>query len=593
MSSTANNPYFQLWASRPQTKPPTSSSSKGGKAGSSSTAGSQRYRVDLDAPGGVTYAPSDETGVHGMKRRLFLPRRGARDDEYDYGWEIAQRAKKEEAALAKRRGEAARQTTSSGDAPFAIGDDDDDTKEAADSLSALQTSAVEAERSDAQRYKDTIDMTPRLPQEGDSATSADPSYSSSSTHPSEAAPSILSPSHAASTRSTRTTATTLALQRGELPKHPRIDGSINVASFRPPPSITGDTYRSVDPWNAPSYSGRTEFDRMTEQERDKGITKAEEFAGEGMVPTRGEVEENAAREGSDGATIKTTKTRGTTAPTTTSAGPLLIRDIFIPDPRPYRPLRLVRRSDPRQALVVCSGLTMSSRQAATYQAAVRAAKEARGEYIDLYQAERAKKYLDSFGGDESGEVRGGLGVYFCPPDPMMKPAHGHAPLEDEGEGDKAGSRAEGNFSPVIAALEYVPWHEEGFDKIVVAIPCAHEWLVRGIANDLHEWRRNAWRLTRAMRMSPSPSSGERDGGLFGQVGETVPDRDLWECLDAVVTKWEEVDVSVRFWCLAPQEEEQGDGFVGRAHELAKEGAAKDNQQPQMVRWVKKKGQQNK
>ena len=32
---------------------------------------------------------------------------------------------------------------------------------------------------------------------------------------------------------------------------------------------------------------------------------------------------------------------------------------------------------------------------------------------------------------------------------------------------------------VIAALEYIPWEEEGFDKIVIATH--HGWIVRGIA----------------------------------------------------------------------------------------------------------------
>lgn len=544
-----------------------------------------------------------------MKRRLFLPRRGARDDEYDYGHEVAQQMKKEEERLAAARAAKREQSAKAGagTGPFAVGDDDDDDayatdahgSAAANSLGALSLSPSAAEKSDAQKYKDTIDMTPRIAQEGDEDGGPRPPTSSDATSSSNPAPSIhgSAPSYAPSALSVRTTATTLALSRGELPKHPRLDGSINVSSFRPPPSITGDSYRSVDPWNAPSYRGRTEFDRPLQSEVDKGITRAEELMGEGNVPTKGEVEENAAREGSDAATIKT---RATARTTTGSEGPLLISDIFIPDPRPFHPLRLVRRTDPRQALVVCSGLTMTSRQATSYQAAQRAAldqRRAKGESVngpDLYKAEQAKKLLESFGGDESGAIRGGLGVYYCPPAP---PGSHDATARVEPNFSRRMERVVFPYNPtptravlrsVIAALEYVHWHEEGFDKIVVAVGCAHEWLVRGIAVDLHEWRRNNWKLSRPMRTTRSPTGGA--GEVFGQVGDTVPDRDLWECLDEVVTKWEEVDVSVRFWCLAPQEEEQRESLVVAADELAREGAAKDNQQPQMVRWVKKRVQ---
>ena len=43
------------------------------------------------------------------------------------------------------------------------------------------------------------------------------------------------------------------------------------------------------------------------------------------------------------------------------------------------------------------------------------------------------------------------------------------------------SRSRAALRSVIAALEYVHWEEEGFDKIVVATH--HAWIVQGISNE--------------------------------------------------------------------------------------------------------------
>lgn len=599
--SIADPRYYQLWAARPVEK---------------AQQPAQSYRVDIHAPGGVTYAPDDDVATHGARRRLFLPRRSARDDEYDFGHEIAQRIKQEEAREKRRAGRTASCSASIKDkgetarAAFAIGEADEEGNSGSNSphasdvsrgLADLGLSGSKDQLSDAQKYAAGIDMTPREPSPNDREATAS-SSSSAASYPRHTAPSI-APSKAPTHRSTMTAYTVarnMELARSEAsrlvrknrPQPP--DGDAAVTNFQPPPSVTGESYRSVDPWNAKQFRSRDEFHRITEEEQDRGLTRGEEFVGEGNVPTRLEVEENRQRDAVNADVdddARTVKSSSTATGTSKRSEGLRISDVFIPDPRPYHPLRLVRRTDPRQVLVLCSSVVMSSKQVASMKAVQKATLDG----IQLMKQEQAKELLASFGSDETGDARGGLGVYFCPSDS----ASSFAPSSDIN-----GDRREPNFSrrmertafpysptperaalrSVIAALEYLPYHKEGFDKIVIGVSAARdEWIVRGIAFDLHEWRNNDWKLTRSMW-----------GGKC-HPGDVVPDRDLWETLDLVVKGWESVDVSVRFWAVGGTggsgDEGKRDGgeeeLMQAARKLAKEGACKDTQQPQMVKWVKK------
>ncbi len=56
---------------------------------------------------------------------------------------------------------------------------------------------------------------------------------------------------------------------------------------------------------------------------------------------------------SDAATIRTTR-----------PGELRVEDLFVPDPRPWRPLRYVRKVDPRQMLILCAGAALTPGQVA-------------------------------------------------------------------------------------------------------------------------------------------------------------------------------------------------------------------------------------
>lgn len=558
--SAADPRYYQLWAARGPTNPATTSAS----SSSSASATDAPYRVDLDAPGGVTYAPS-ELATHNAKRRLFIPRKGAADDEYDFGYEIAQRMRAE------------RDAPSSGDQatiaeqPFTIGDDtlpESEGQHLEEGDEAAQH--IKEPQSDAQLYAQSVALRSSSQDEARPHVSfATPSEDEVPTHTSSAQDGYsIAPSDTRSYRST-TTAADVARKRGLFQEPGMVrDGAAVVSTFRPPPSISGDTH-SVDPWNVTALHGRREFERLTEEERDKGLTRFEEISGEGNVPSLEEVNANAERDAprfSDTATIRTTRS---TATMVGGAGGLRVRDLFIPDPRPYKPLRLVRRTDPRQMLVLASGVALSPQE--LQQVKLIQAAAAAGATTDVFKEEQRKALLAALGGDDASDLRGGLGVYYCPPDPTTS-------------SEEASPRVDANFTKrmervsfphqttsrraalraVVAALEYIRWEEEGFDKIVVGV--SQSWIVQGITNDIHEWRNNGWRLSRQT--------------VLGLPGDTVPDQDLWELLDRIVSDWEEIDCSIRFWQLSREE-------LSPARLLAEAGALKEDQQAQIVKWTKK------
>ncbi|KAI3626236.1 hypothetical protein CBS9595_001597 [Malassezia furfur] len=231
-----------------------------------------------------------------------------------------------------------------------------------------------------------------------------------------------------------------------------------------------------------------------------------------------------------------------------------VRALFVPDPRSWHPYRFVRRTDPRQVLLFAAGSSLTGAQVQAVQAAKRAA-DGSGKVSE----EKLRSLASHFGTTENTKVQGGIGVVYSPTASLC------AAL---GESFDA-ARAEKNVSrrlerpefpnrtttqraalrSVIAALEYVHWEKEGFDKVVIAVHNA--WIVRGISHDIWTWRQNGWVLTRE-----TPQ---------GMPGESVPNRDLGNC---------------RFWHLPKSAN-------GEAVHLAEQGALKANQMPTLVRWTKR------
>lgn len=162
-----------------------------------------------------------------------------------------------------------------------------------------------------------------------------------------------------------------------------------------------------------------------------------------------------------------------------------VHDEFVADPRPWRPLRLVRRSDPGQLLLLTAGVALEPAQAAALAAAQSAA--AAGTGADAFERADSQALLAAFATHEAGETRAGVGVYYCPPPPASDEEHEQRketnlsrrmemPVQDE-----SSTAVRAALRSVVAALEYNNWEEEGFDKIVVGT--SEWWIVQAITNE--------------------------------------------------------------------------------------------------------------
>ncbi|EST06581.1 Ribonuclease H-like domain protein [Kalmanozyma brasiliensis GHG001] len=532
------------------------------------------YQVRLDVPGGISYAP-DALAQHNSVKRLFIPAKmhDRSAQEYDFAREIE----------AKRKASASKQ----------------------------EPELDDQGRTQAQAYKDSVEQQnpnaeATAPIQGDVAApfeipdgSIAAPADNTQAKDSDAA-SIATNATAASAQSKITTYTLVAGRTQTLPKN--VTANAVAAPFRPPPSILGDAGSAQTPWTASStWTSHRALDRITDKEKKAGITQFEE-ASEGRVPSAYEASLFPASSASDAATVRTAR-----------MGELLAEDLFVPDPRPWRPLRYVRKIDPRQMLILCAGAALTPGQVAALKLgsdassilttntsaprkgpsdaasiyssiptdfsveATRKAMFGAGKLPDYKSLEAQLNASSPVTGVESEEKRAGLGFVFCPThDPRSRqPAYQRAPevtVEPnfsrrlERPPDFAHSTVRrAALRSALAALEFNKWESEGFDKIVIATH--HGWLVDGISRWIWEWRHNKWRI-----MAESP---------LGMIGEQVPDRDLWELLDKVVKGYEDIDCTVRFWKISKEQNAQ-------AVMLAQEGACKDNQQPGTVRWTKKK-----
>ncbi|KDN48866.1 hypothetical protein K437DRAFT_273346 [Tilletiaria anomala UBC 951] len=594
------------------------------------------YNIRLDAPGGYSLAP-DQLSPHNMQKRLFLPNRDLSQerDDYDYIAEI--RAVREQRMKERKEANGGEDPK---EPPFSIGVPDEeadleDARHIAGLVRSTQhlTVGSGSVETDAQRYAASIDMSV-LPDhliELNKALESGPfsakSYADSLLEQcvwgGQQSPAAQDHHTAgeyngcdrvdiASLRSNQTTRTNMSrmtvtqqlassLGRGATknPLESALKAGVkqgqldpNIISVRAPPGAVSNSAKASTPWDAQSRSSHRAFDRPTADEKAKGIAAFDDVSGIGRAPTASEVGHPA-----DVASIFSVGSgegdAKSVAPTIgraiTTAAQLRPADLFTPDPRPYRPLRYVRRSDPRQVLLLAAGSLLDAQQAAS-MAAAQATLTSGATYppprADIEA--KTKELLASFGQDSK---YGGIGVVYCPEeDPWLQfcNVRNTASIACGLSSSFSTARVEPNLSrrlerppefskttgkraalrAVCAALEYTAWEEEGFDKIVIA--CTEKWIVQGISNWIWEWRANGWTLN-----AESPLGGS---------GEMVPDKDLWQLLDFLVRKYEEVDCNVRFWCL-PRD---SCAEMRRAVTLAREGAVKLTQQPALVRWKKKK-----
>ena len=105
----------------------------------------------------------------------------------------------------------------------------------------------------------------------------------------------------------------------------------------------------------------------------------------------------------------------------------------------------------------------------------------------------------------------------------------------EGNDPETSNRAE--LRAAIVALGLRIWDGEGFDKVVLA--CDSTYVVKGISEWVHKWKRNGWQTN---RRTP------------------VENRDLWEMLLTALGEQDDRGVLVQFW-LIPREDNQADSYA--------------------------------
>jgi hypothetical protein len=510
--------------------------------------------VRLDTPGGVTYSPS-ELSSHNIVKRTFIP--------FQLGEGSTQRS--EDAPAAVVRGAILPWSKDTGDREFDFGPD---------IVSEIQDHGLlPPPESEARRYALSIDLSALKgnPEGGMAAVEKLQAMGESVNQGVESRSDARSQLTAASTRSNETMAT-LAASRPDssLPDWYKYTTSkVNVAPFIPPSSFTGRAIDQKRPWDAMRWHGHRAFERPGKRDEIRGIAAFEDINGPGRLPVEASSAKSvksASDNGSDTATIKSSSSRS-----------LSVADLFVVDPRRLSPLRMVRRVDPGQVLLLCNGSYMSASEVA----AKRAAKAARDAGLSTKDASDAnikatQELLQKL--SLSSEPRGGIGVLFCPnDDPLSQDAEALRTMDSRFEANickrleaapdliGVNSARRAQLRAVLAALELASWEEEGFDKIVIGVE--QHWIVRGITTDIWRWRHTGWKLT--------------EHSSQGGPGENVPDRDLWELLDEAVRKYEAIDCNVRFWHVSSR-----DASLAKA--LAEAGALKDvPQRLGIVRWRKK------
>lgn len=105
---------------------------------------------------------------------------------------------------------------------------------------------------------------------------------------------------------------------------------------------------------------------------------------------------------------------------------------------------------------------------------------------------------------------------------------------------------------VIAALDFRPWHGEGWEKIVIVTDL--EYVALGATKWISGWAKRRWKTT------PNKSKG-------GRARRDVANRDLWEELQARIEMLRANGAEVAFWLIPPK------SSIGRDSKLLKE--AKD------------------
>ncbi|PWN34965.1 uncharacterized protein FA14DRAFT_36202 [Meira miltonrushii] len=520
---------------------------------SAASAAPGKVQVRLDTPGGVTYSPSDLSS-HNVIKRMFIP------------YKIGQGSSKH-----SNENESEGDFTGAAVLPVKSASKRDKEKEY-DFEPELRQEVKDPSISEARKYALSINLQ-ELEGRPEGGKAWNEIHDQDKIEEGDEDKTSVAGQSKMTTASTRTTATvtTLATQMPDssLPDWFRnTSAKKDNAPFTVPPAFTKNPGDHQEPWKAMRWNGHRAFERPSQKDIERGIAPFADINGQGRAPSIAETK----REQDDGATIRTTGTYKT------DARHLDVADLFVLDPRITRPLRMIRRTDPRQVLLLCNGVYLESNEVASIKAA-QAARQAGLDASDVSGvgdgSKKAQELLSKL--SLSAEARGGIGILYCPSDdPLSQDEEKLQSLDPRFEVNTSkrlesaptfarNTERRAQIRAVVAALELANWEEEGFDKIVIGVE--QEWIVRGITVDIWRWRHTNWKLN--------------EQGPLGNPGDSVPDRDLWEVLDEAVRKYEVIDCNVRFWHVRSRD-------VALAKKLARHGALKDvAQRGTMVRWRKK------
>lgn len=139
------------------------------------------------------------------------------------------------------------------------------------------------------------------------------------------------------------------------------------------------------------------------------------------------------------------------------------------------------------------------------------------------------------------------------------------PLEQKGpRGDvhrHTSNRAK--LRAVVAALDFRPWHGEGWQAVVVVTDL--EYVVHGATRWLPAWVRRRWRL-----------APRRDGRGRPRAGRKLANRDLWEELQSRVEGLRASGTEVAFWLVPPRSLVREDSELLREAKSAAREAARSS-----------------
>lgn len=165
----------------------------------------------------------------------------------------------------------------------------------------------------------------------------------------------------------------------------------------------------------------------------------------------------------------------------------------------------------------------------------------RERFIGYVQPQAALFYSDGAClNDGQPEARAGWAVFFGP-EPEARTISGRlerrGPFDDVSE--QTSNRAE--LRAAIAGLRCIPWHEDGYNQIVIASDS--EYLVEGATVWVRRWMMNGWKTSK---------------------GCAVKNQDLWELLLGEVERYHDLGVKVELWKIAQEWNEIADRWAKRA-----------------------------